>query len=301
MMKKTIKIFSALLAMLFALSFLASCKKSPGLYTWYGKKVKVENVLRLTLDMGSGEKENTVPFSLYRALFLHYSSLVPDTTVENGYEKKTSDEEKTEVAKEITEDELIGYFAVIEAARALGVDVDLINSKKYADAYREEMKKRVPEDYNATDEEYAEATLSSMLDSLGMSEEYFEYSCRRSDFEAALRLAIAPDIAEYTAGNYMHVKQYAVKFDVFDAAGEALARARAEEIIKALDSGEDADALISGYSGDAYCEEVYFDNSGYIVSSSDGKRVSELVMNTAKALSCGEHSGIMTVSSSGSG
>ena len=94
-MKNIKKYFLGFVSIVFIVFSLSSCVKSPGLYTWYGKRVNVENIMKITLDMGEGERDISVPFSLYRTLFLYYKELIPETTVENGKERKTTDKEAT--------------------------------------------------------------------------------------------------------------------------------------------------------------------------------------------------------------
>ena len=65
-MKRFTKIICALMAMAMLLLALASCTKKPGLYAWYGR-VKVDYILKLTVDAGDGEKTYNVPFDMYRS------------------------------------------------------------------------------------------------------------------------------------------------------------------------------------------------------------------------------------------
>ena len=56
-MKKIKKYFLGFVSIVFIVFSLSSCAKNPGLYTWYGKRVNVDDIMKITLDMGEVERE----------------------------------------------------------------------------------------------------------------------------------------------------------------------------------------------------------------------------------------------------
>ena len=98
-MRKITKLVCAATAAVMLLLSLASCTKKPGLYTWYGR-VKVDFILKLTVDAGDGKKTYNVPFDEYRNLFVYYQPLVSDVIkkTEDSQEIVT-DSQKTAVLK----------------------------------------------------------------------------------------------------------------------------------------------------------------------------------------------------------
>lgn len=293
-MKKIKKYFLGFISIVFIVFSLSSCAKNPGLYTWYGKRVNVDNIMKITLDMGEGEREISVPFSLYRTLFLYYKELIPETTVENGKERKTTDKEKSNAAKELTEDALLSYYVLMESGRDLGADVDLINSTDYVKKYKDSVIASADDEflssYDGGSDAYAEKMFSDMLREAGMDSEYFEYSCRRSDFEKALRSAVAPDAADYANSHYYSMKQLVFEYDFGNAESAEKAREKANEALSLLESGTSMEDIAKKY-GDASLNDVYIDLSGNIVGSSGEK--SESLLRYVSALEEGGHSDVL--------
>lgn len=293
-MKKIKKYFLGFVSIVFIVFSLSSCAKNPGLYTWYGKRVNVDNIMKITLDMGEGEREISVPFSLYRTLFLYYKELIPETTVENGKERKTTDKEKSDAAKELTEDALLSYYVLMESGRDFGVDVDSINSTDYIKKYKDSVIASADDEflssYDGGREAYAEKMFSEMLREAGMDSEYFEYSCRRSEFEKALRSAVAPDAADYANSHYYSMKQLVFEYDFGNAESANKAREKAHEALSLLESGTSMENIAKKY-GDASLNDVYIDLSGNIVGSSDEK--SESLLRYVSALEEGGHSDVL--------
>lgn len=293
-MKKIKKYFLGFVSIVFIVFSLSSCAKNPGLYTWYGKRVNVDNIMKITLDMGEGEREISVPFSLYRTLFLYYKELIPETTVENGKERKTTDKEKSDAAKELTEDALLSYYVLMESGRNFGVDVDFINSADYIKKYKDSVIASADDEflssYDGGREAYAENMFSEMLREAGMDSEYFEYSCRRSDFEKALRSAVAPDAADYANSHYYALKQLVFEYDFGSAGSAEKAREKANEALSLLESGTSMEDIAKKYDG-VSLNDVYIDLSGNIVGSSDEK--SELLLRYVSALEEGGHSNVL--------
>lgn len=293
-MKKIKKYFLGFVSIVFIVFSLSSCAKNPGLYTWYGKRVNVDNIMKITLDMGEGERKISVPFSLYRTLFLYYKELIPETTVENGKERKTTDKEKSDAAKELTEDALLSYYVLMESGRDLGADVDLINStdyiKKYKDSVIASADYEFLSSYDGGREAYAENMFSEMLREAGMDSEYFEYSCRRSDLEKALKSALAPDAADYAASHYYALKQLVFEYDFGSAGSAEKAREKANEALSLLKSGTSMEDIAKKYDG-VSLNDVYMDLSGNIVGSSGEK--SESLLRYVSALEEGGHSDVI--------
>lgn len=293
-MKKIKKYFLGFISIVFIVFSLSSCAKNPGLYTWYGKRVNVDDIMKITLDMGEGEREISVPFSLYRTLFLYYKELIPETTVENGKERKTTDKEKSDAAKELTEDALLSYYVLIESGRDLGADVDSINSTDYIKKYKDSVIASADDEflssYDGGREAYAEKMFSEMLREAGMDSEYFEYSCRRSDFEKALRSAVAPDAADYANSHYYSMKQLVFEYDFGNAESAEKAREKAHEALSLLESGTSMEDIAKKYDG-VSLNDVYIDLSGNIVGSSGEK--SESLLRYVSALEDGGHSDVL--------
>lgn len=293
-MKKIKKYFLGFVSIVFIVFSLSSCTKNPGLYTWYGKRVNVDDIMKITLDMGEGEREISVPFSLYRTLFLYYKELIPETTVENGKERKTTDKEKSDAAKELTEDALLSYYVLMESGRDLGADVDSINSTDYIKKYKDSVIASADDEflssYDGGREAYAEKMFSEMLREAGMDSEYFEYSCRRSDFEKALRSAVAPDAADYANSHYYSMKQLVFEYDFGNAESAKKAREKADEALSLLESGTSMEDISKKYD-DASLNDVYIDLSGNIVGSSGEK--SESLLRYVSALEEGGHSDVL--------
>lgn len=57
-MRKITKLVAAVMALTILLLLLVSCTRKPGLYSWYGR-VKVDYILKMTVDAGDGEKPTT--------------------------------------------------------------------------------------------------------------------------------------------------------------------------------------------------------------------------------------------------
>lgn len=293
-MKKIKKYFLGFVSIVFIVFSLSSCAKNPGLYTWYGKRVNVDNIMKITLDMGEGEREISVPFSLYRTLFLYYKELIPETTVENGKERKTTDKERSDAAKELTEDALLSYYVLMESGRDLGADVDLINSTDYIKKYKDSVIASADDEflssYDGGRDAYAEKMFSDMLREAGMDSEYFEYSCRRSDLEKALKSALAPDAADYADSHYYALKQLVFEYDFGSAGSAEKAREKANEALSLLESGTSMEDIAKKYDG-VSLNDVYMDLSGNIVGSSGEK--SESLLRYVSALEEGGHSDVL--------
>lgn len=277
-MKRIQKIISLSLAFMTVMVCFSSCKKENGLYTWYGKKINVDNVLDVTLDMGDGERNFTVSFETYRAIFLYYAGQVPNVTELDGEVRETTDDEKTDVAKKMSDEAVIGYYAALECAKDAGVDVDTILSKDYVDIYK-----------NTYGEDGAKL-YDEMLKKLGMTEEYFIFNCQKSELEKALKASVSSDIAEYTQRNYYHYKKILITYDIAEDGAREKALAEAQSIISALDSGEDFNTFVEKYASDLYESERYVDINGNIVG---GKKLVGETLETVKMLTIGEHSGII--------
>ena len=129
-MRKITKLICAAMAAVMLLLSLASCDRKPGLYAWYGR-VKVDYILKLTVDAGDGEKTYDVPFDEYRNLFVYYQPLVSDVIKKSeDSQLLVTDDQKTAVLKEYTEDELCEYYSLVAIAEKYGFPSLISNISK---------------------------------------------------------------------------------------------------------------------------------------------------------------------------
>ena len=227
MMKKTARILCFILALLILMLSVASCEKKPGLYTWYGVKMDVDNILKLTVDNGSGEKVYNVPFDLYRNLFVYYKKIVSDVVVdENEVKKITTDEQKTAALREQTEDEIKKYYTYVAIAEKYGVGLTENDEKLYDSNYEARIENYADKledkasDFKGTKEEYAEYLYNRAIENLGMTPEYFRYLYFRDLLLKRIKKAMFPELKTYAEESFTRFKQIYIEYTKGDEADE---------------------------------------------------------------------------------
>lgn len=280
----------------------AGCERKPGLYAWYGGRINVDNVLKITVDAGDGVKVYDVPFETYRTVFIYLKGIVSDTVVdENGNAKIATKQEKTAAVKEVAEDTLIQYYSLVALGEKYGITITEADKQAYYDDYMKKLQSYIDGidesqiDYKGTKEEYAEELYRKTLALAGgMTPEYFEFSYYRGLLEKRLKLLLSSDLEDYLSQSYYHYKQVIVLYTKGDSAAENKARGDIEAAYGKLLAGDSIDAVISEYSNSDYMSEIYFDSYGSIVGSSTGDSVNAITMNAVMALDEGGISDVMS-------
>lgn len=301
-MKRFSKIVCCIVAVAAMLGTLCSCEREPGLYAWYGK-VDVDNILTMTVNVDGTEKKYDVPFMEYRDLFVHYSTLVSDTVVNSkNVEKIATDDQKTKALKEYTEDELRTYYALVALADKFGVPITDDDRAAYENdynaivlSYADKLSDEDIKDFDGTKEDYASFVYGKIIEKLGMTKEYIKYSYFKKLLQRKIRTALAPDLAKTVGETYCHFSQIYVGFIKGDDVAEQAARAKIDEALAKLESGEDFEKVMNEYSTSAeYGREFFIDSNGVIVGSEDSDTVGTTLLEAVKALDVGEYGGIMT-------
>ena len=75
-MKKIGKAVCLVAVLCMLVTMFVGCERKPGLYAWYGGRIDVDNVLKITVDVGDGAKSYDVPFETYLPLYRHPASVV---------------------------------------------------------------------------------------------------------------------------------------------------------------------------------------------------------------------------------
>lgn len=291
-MKKFGKSLCLVAALCMLVMLFAGCERKPGLYAWYGGRIDVDNVLRITVDAGDGEKVYDVPFETYRTVFIYLKGIVSDTVVdEDGNAKIATKKEKTAAVKEVTEDTLVKYYSLVALGEKYGISITEADKQAYYDDYMKKLQSYIDEidesqiDYKGTKEEYAaELYRKTLAIAGGMTPEYFEFSYYRGLLEKRLKLALSSDLDDYLSQSYYHYKQVIVLYTKGDSAAEEKARADIEAAYERLLAGDSVDDVISEYSNSDYASEIYFDSYGSVVGSSTGDSVNTIIMNAIMAL-----------------
>lgn len=299
-MKKAVKIICVVTAAVMLLLTLSSCEKAPGLYAWYGK-VNVDYILKITTDVGDGEISRDVPFDIYRNLFVYYATLVSDTVVNsNNVTSLTTNQQKTAVLKEYTEDELTEYYALVALADKLGVGLTEADLALYKNDYEarvadfaEKLSDEDVKDFKGTKEEYAKYLYDKLIDNLHLTPEYLEYSFNKHTLEKRIKQKLVPDLEDYLSQCYYHYKQVYIEFTKGDDAAEMKANADITAALEEINAGADFDEVAKKYSNNSYFSgDFYFDSNGSIVNSSDNSSVGSTNVNVVRSLEYGEHSGL---------
>lgn len=301
-MKRFSKIVCCVVAVAALLGALCSCEREPGLYAWYGR-VDVDNILTITVDIDGEEKKYDVPFTEYRDLFVHYSTLVSDTVVNSkNIEKIATDDQKTKALKEYTEDELRTYYALVALADKLGVPLTEEDVRSYEEnynsvvlSYASRLSDEDMKDFDGTKEDYASFVYGKIIEKLGMTKEYIRYSYFKKLLQRKIRKALAPELVQSIGETYCHFSQIYIGFIKGDDAAEQAASARIEEALGKLASGADFESVMNEYSNNAdYGREFFIDANGVIVGSEDSDTVGTILLEAVKALDVGEYGGVMT-------
>ena len=299
-MKKAGKILCLLLAVLCVFTTLVGCEKKPGLYNGLGKRVSVDNVLRIVIDVGEGKQEYLVPFGLYYGLFDYYRKLIGAGIFEDEDENTffTTKDEQTAAIKEKIEDEMIEFYALDALAERYGVGLSEEDYGAFSRNYKEIIKKYLAKqgntDVTEIPDETAESEYAKFFSRIGVSEEYFRYSYLHELLTSRLKRAIKPDLASFAERNYYHAKQVLVTYTKGDARSEAEATKKIGEAKAALDAGENIDDVIRRYGSDKMASELYFDAHSQIIGSTTNDAVSSFVAYCVSGLDEGETSEMLT-------
>lgn len=301
-MKRFCKAICLLVILSVLLLIFVGCTREPGLYAWYGGKIDVDNVLKITVDAGDGVKVYDVPFDTYRTVFIYLKGIVPDTIVdEEGNQKIATKKEKTAAIKEVTEDTLVEYYSLVALGEKYGISITEEDKQAFYDDYMKKIQTYIDQmdeseiDYDGTKEEYAEELYRKSLEIAGgMTPEYFEFTYYQSILEKKLKLALSSDLEDYLNQSYYHYKQVVIQYTKGDSAAEAEARAAITEAYEELVSGRNIDEVISEYSNTDYAGEIYMDSYGSIVGSSSGDSVGSVTANTIRSLEMNEISDIVS-------
>lgn len=291
-MKKLGKAVCLAAALCILVTMFAGCERKPGLYAWYGGRINVDNVLKITIDVDGEAKVYDVPFETYRTVFIYLKGIVSDTVVdEDGNAKIATKKEKTAAVKEVTEDNLIEYYSLLALGEKYGITITEADKQAYYDDYMKKLQNYIDQmdesqiDYKGTKEEYAEELYRKTLSLAGgMTPEYFEFTYYRDLLEKRLKLVLSSDLDDYLNQSYYHYKQVVVLYTKGDSVAEEKARADIEAAYHKLLAGDSIDAVISEYSNSDYMSEIYFDSYGTVVGSSTGDSVNAITMNAVMAL-----------------
>lgn len=302
MMKKLCKTVCLGLALSMLALPMLGCEKEPGLYAWYGGKMDVDTVMTATIDVGNGEKTYDVSFDTYRTVFVYLKNNVSDIIrdEEGNATALATDDEKNAAVKEVTEDIILEYYALLALCEKYGISITDADKQAYYNDYQKKLQDYVDNieeselEYEGTKEEYARELYEKSLAIAGMTPEYFEFSHYRSILETRLRKAVASDLGDYLSQSYYHYKQILISYTKGDAASEARARTAITEAQEKLLSGESIDTVIQNYADADSQSDIYFDAYGKIVASATNATLGTVTVDTVTALNIGEISDIIS-------
>ena len=300
-MKKICKTLCLVLALsVLALTF-TGCEKKPGLYAWYGGKMKVDTVMTIHVDGGEGEKVYEVPFDTYRTVFIYLKNNVSDVIKdsEGTITALSTDAEKTAAIKEVAENILTEYYCLVAACEKYGISITEEDKRQYEESYQRKLQTYIEsmdgtEEYEGTLEEYVTKLYERTLALLGTTPEYFEFSYYRSLLEQRLKMALASDIDVYVNQAYYHYKQVLIPYTKGDSVSEEQARTQILAAWEKLQNGSDMDSVIKEYSSNEEYQDVYFDSYGNIVGSSTGNTMGAFTMEAVRAIEFNEYSNIVS-------
>ena len=301
MMKKICKTLCLVLALsVLALTF-TGCEKKPGLYAWYGGRMKVDTVMTIHIDGGEGKEVYEVPFDEYRTVFMYLKKNVSDVIAdsEGQITALSTDAEKTAAIKEVAEEILTEYYCLVAACKKYNISITEEDKQQYEESYRRKLQTYIEnmdgsEQYEGTLEEYVTKLYNNTMYALGTTPEYFEFSYYRALLEQRLKMAIASDLDVYINQSYFHYKQVLISYTKGDSASEEKARAQILEVWDKLQSGTDMDSVIQEYCPNEEYTDVYFDSYDNIVGSSTGNTVGVFIKEAVCALDFDEYSNIMS-------
>lgn len=300
-MKRFTKIICVLFALILSLGIFTSCTRKPGLYNWMGMRVKVDYALRLVLDVGDGKKEYLVPFDEYYGVFMYYKSLLGDGILEDENNKLlfTTVEEQTKAVKEMTEDDLIEFYALYAIAEKYGVGLTQEDYDSFESGYKANLRKYLEANGKTEGIEdidsYTDEMYQKLFESLGTSEDHVRFSYLRNLLSSRVKKHIAPDAVQHAERNYFHIKQVLVLFTKGDSTSEKAAQDKINAAMSELNSGASINDVIKKYDSGISSSEIYFDASSVILGSdSNGSSVSSFVSTTVNGLNIGDTSDILT-------
>ena len=300
MMKKLYKTLCLTLALSVFVLLLTGCEKKPGLYAWYGGKMDVDTVMTIRVDGGEGEKVYEVPFDTYRAVFLFLKSNVSNFIMneDSEYTALSTDAEKTAAIKEVAEDILTQYYALV----ALCEKYDIRITEEDKQAYYEDTEKKIQGylelldeddiDFKGTKEEYATHLYEESLASVGMTPKYYEFNYYRSLLETRLKKIISPDLADYITQSYTHYEQIVFTYTKGDVAAEQKALENILSVQTRLQNGEEMSVIAKDYEDGKVYRDIYFDIYGKTVGAY-GDEIGAFTQEAIFALNSDEYSEVM--------
>ena len=303
-MKKITRLVCILISILILTSVLVSCDRAPGLYNALGFKMNVDYLLKLTLDVGNGEQVYNVPFDLYRNLFVHFkarvSTLVP-VDEEGTNAKPATQAEQTTAIKEYVEDQLVSYYARLAICEKYGVGLT-DNGQLYKDEfnkqvanYAETVSDEDLKDYKGTKEEYAREQYIKTIKSLGMTEEYFEYTYYVNLLNKRIKEVLVPNLKDIVSQSYTHFKEIYIEYTIGDSESEQAAYDNIYKAYEALQNGGDFDELMKEYNNNStYSQALYVDSYGSIVNSRTNSTIATLISQILSALQEDEYSVVIS-------
>lgn len=304
-MKKILKVACAILALVLIMSFLVSCTKAPGLYNWLGIRMNVDKILKLTLDVGDGEKEYLVPFDMYRDIFVFFkagiSEYVPLNEDGNSAKLATA-EEQTKALKEFTNSQIVDYYCLLALCDKYGVGIGDDNGELYKQEYDKQVKEYADQitdedmkDFDGTKLEYAEKLYEENIKKIGMTPEYFEHSFYKSLLEKRLKMAIVPDLYSYINQSYSRFEEIYIEYTIGDSVSEREAFENAYAAYEELKNGTDVGTLIKKYNNNVlYSSDIIVDLNGNILGSETNSTVSGIILEMLSSLNPNEYSEVLS-------
>jgi len=280
-----------------------SREKENGIFTWFGTKMKADEILHMSYEEGTENYEFDIPFSYYRGVYLYYKNIISNhnflQNTETGEITVTSEKDKNNVLKEVTQDNLVEYCALKFRAQKLGVDITDADRAEYKRQYENQIATYVaaiPEGakYSGTKEQYARSLYEEALEVLGMTEDYVEYSFYKSLLNKRVKAAASTGIYDSINDVYYSYKQIYITFTMGDSESERKASEKITAALEKLDAGDDFDAVSVEYGTSNTGVATYFDTYSHIVGSTSHSSLGTTVTDMVKSLGFGEYSVIMS-------
>lgn len=304
-MKKILRsIFIVILTILLTLT-LVSCDRAPGLYNWLGIKMNVDYMLKLTLDVGTGEKEYLVPFDLYRDLFVYFKTRISDLVPvdnDNNNAKLATTEEQNKALKEFTEEQIVEYYCLYALCEEYGVGIGDDNGELYQQEYDKQVKSYAEKvtdedlkDFKGTKLDYANKLYEENIEKLGMTKEYFKHTFYKSLLEKRLKMVLVPDLHSYITQAYSHFREVYVEYTIGDSKSESDAYKKINEAYAELVSGANIEDLTEKYNNNVlYQDDIIIDMSGNILGSQSNSTVNGIIIELLSSLNPDEYSEIIS-------